>query len=727
MSALNLNLKRQLLLVSLLTLLVPMAGVKFAIELDDILRQQAHRQLQQQANRLATVAGDGLLTLPPLGADARVIYAPLQTGTLLIDGYADDWPGYDSATPFPPTARQPLSEQQPWQHALPGSTPQNPALYWQASHNGETLFLLVRVYGQQPQLFNPGAPHQSHHRLLLQEQNNRSGLRSQQHNRAWLLQPSAPGNLPARTGADWASIDSEVSAFWQPVSGGWQVEMALPRPAAGSQLAIALEAGSGAAASATTLVQLPAATLVSRNPELERVMESWLEAGQQVRVMEQSGWTLAHQRYAKPHNVVEAADTPEEPASMRTSWLQQVWQNLLQALVKANQPAAQSVNEHNWRQQVSESPPQALESPRPSLPQALARHRDGSLWLSAQAPVFGGRTLVLEQSLNHLLNISGAALGSVLARSLLIILGLVVVLLGYASWLSWRIRRLATWVNQCVDADGRIIDSGVLPSRSGSGSENDELGQLQQRFNQLISRLHGYNQYLESFSRRLSHELQTPLAVVRSSLDNLAQCDDDTERRQYMTRAQSAVARLSGILRSMSEASRLEHSLQADDTEVFDFAAVLAQVTAAYQALDPHHRIEYQGPPHGSRVMGSPELLVQLLDKLVDNARDFTPEGQRIELDLERVSLGWQLSVFNQGSQLPATADIFSAFVSHRQGSQADSNKHHLGQGLLIAQLIANHHQAHLEAENCNHNGINGVVFRLTLPAIAEPVAPGIV
>ena len=39
----------------------------------------------------------------------------------------------------------------------------------------------------------------------------------------------------------------------------------------------------------------------------------------------------------------------------------------------------------------------------------------------------------------------------------------------------------------------------------------------------MVTKLQNYNQYLESFSRRLSHELKTPVAVVRSSLENLAQ------------------------------------------------------------------------------------------------------------------------------------------------------------------------------------------------------------
>jgi len=694
-----LSLKRQLLLVSLLMLLVPLAGVQFALELDNILRQQAQQQLQQQANRLALLTGDELLAQPLLAAGTFAVYTAAQNSALLLDGYADDWPGYESLEPFPPSAQAPLSALQPWQQ-LPGAAAQPSALYWQASHSDKALYLLIRIPGQPPQLFNPGAPQQAHHRLLLQLFSGANELHINPRNQAWLLRPSAPGRLPARSGANWTKTDPGVNAFWQPVANGWQLELALPRPATGSRITLALYGGEGVAAEHPPLAQIPAATMVRRNGDLEQTLASWLDNGQQLRVMEESGWVIARQQ----RTAIAATTTDIDQADESASWLQQVGQNLLQALVKANQPDSLLVSEQLWRQL-----PVNLPAP------ALVRHGNGSLWLSAQAPVFGGRTLVLEQSLEQLLNISGAALGTVLARSFLIIIGLVVVLLGYASWLSWRISRLAKWVTQCVDADGRMAAQVPLPAKSGIG--NDELGQLQQRFNRLVSSLHGYNQYLESFSQRLSHELKTPLAVVRSSLDNLTHCTDEAERQNYLTRAQSAVARLSGILRSMSEATRLEQSLEAEHKEVFDVADVLTQVTAAYQALDPHHVIVYQGPEQGSHVLGSPELLVQLLDKLVDNARDFTPSGQRIELDLRRVDQGWQLSVFNQGSRLPAGADIFSAFVSHRAG-ELDTSEHHLGQGLLIAQLIANYHLTRLEADNQSRNGLDGVAFQLVIPAV---------
>jgi two-component system sensor histidine kinase ChvG len=323
--------------------------------------------------------------------------------------------------------------------------------------------------------------------------------------------------------------------------------------------------------------------------------------------------------------------------------------------------------------------------------------------------LFGGRILLLEQSLDQLLTLSGSTLGSVLARSLLIILALMLVLLGYASWLSWRITRLQALVEASVDDDGRIL--AAIPSPRS----RDELGQLQQHFAQMVARLQNYNQYLESFSRRLSHELKTPVAVVRSSLENLAQGVAEKERQQYLERAATATERLRRILHSMSEAARLEQSFEDTEKEPFDLARVLAEAISAYQQLDTGHRIVYSGPASDCGMNGSPEMLVQMLDKLVDNARDFTPEGGGIDVCLHIHDGHYLIEVFNEGSRLPDHdgVDIFGAFVSQRSGAHDG----HLGQGLLIVRLIADYHGGRVEARNQHQSGIDGVCFRVIIPA----------
>jgi len=674
-----LNLKRQLFVASLLMLLIPWAGLQFVLELDDALRQQARQQLQAQAGRLAQTAGDQIIGTTVIGPDEPAIYVEPLAGNLNLDGYGDDWPGYDEE-----------NQARNWQGQT-STEAGEPSLQWQAVTDRRNLYLLIRVNQRQPVFFDPGNPDQPHDRLRLWLEPAPGNLAPDAIRRSWLLRTPAPGQL---YGLEEASRqpDYRISGFLQGTGEGWQLELKLPMPADRSRLGFAALWGQDQTTGVSTPVD-PLPVLVSRNLALERQLEPQLNQGQRVRLVEPAGWVIARQQSGS------ATKTPEFDSLSPLQVVEQISLNALRGLVRLYQPEPTAITTGTNRVAVE------------ALPETgLVRHEDASAWLLTTREVFGGRTLILEQSLDQLLTLSGSALGSVIARSTLIIVAITLVLLGYASWLSWRITRLQRAVSASIDEDGRI--TGRVPD----ARSKDELGQLQRHFSLMVDRLHGYNRYLESFSRRLSHELKTPVAVVRSSLENLDHSDSDDERRQYIERAAAATERLRQILHGMSEAARLEQSLDHADKEQFDLAEVAAEATAAYQALDSNHQIRYSGPDAGCAITGSPELIVQLLDKLVDNARDFTPQDRLIEVGLETTPEGFCLSVFNQGSTLPedTTTDIFSPFVSMRDGQEQG----HLGQGLLIVSLIADYHGARVEARNRTQGGIDGVSFRVIIPAI---------
>lgn len=686
------TLKRQLFVASLLMLLIPWAGLQFVLELDQALRQQALQQLQDQAERLAQTAGDLSLGLPAVAPQTPAIYVENLHSPLNLDGYSDDWPGYDEAEQF-----------QPWQQSgqlnLPQEATSKPAMRWQAATDQRHLYLLIRISNHQPIFFNPGAPDQPHDRLRLWLEPANGNLNPDIQPAAWLIRTPAPGKVYATIhGPGSASSstgpkpDYRVNGYWQSAGTGWQIELELPKPPQGSRLGFSAKRLGSSDSIQTSTSTDPLPVLVARKPELERQLTSGMSNGQNARLVEPAGWVIAQQ------TTPSRQAPPEFEALSPIQIVEHTSLNALRALVQFYQPKPVTVSANANRLDMDALPNEGL-----------VRHEDDSVWLMTTKPVFGGRTLVLEQSLDQLLTLSGSTLGSVIARSTLIIISLTLVLLGYASWLSWRIARLQRAVSASIDQDGRI--TGTLPV---SGAR-DELGQLQNHFAQMADRLHGYNRYLESFSQRLSHELKTPVAVVRSSLENLTHSETEEERSQYIGRAAAATERLRNILNGMSEAARLEQSFDHADKEAFDLADVIGQATAAYQSLDEHHQFDYAGPESGISLMGSPELMVQLLDKLVDNARDFTPKDGRIQIGLEQTERHTCLFVFNEGSTLPDNPDtsIFSPFVSVREGREEG----HLGQGLLIVQLIADFHGGRVEAGNETRNDSEGVCFRVIVPA----------
>lgn len=278
----------------------------------------------------------------------------------------------------------------------------------------------------------------------------------------------------------------------------------------------------------------------------------------------------------------------------------------------------------------------------------------------------------------------------------------------YASRLTARIRRLRDEAEAAIDLQGRVRGA-VAPSSAG-----DEIGDLSRSFSSVVSRLSQYASYQQSMASRLSHELRTPVAVVRSSLDNLRAATLPDDARVYMERAQQGLTRLTRILTRMTEATRLEESLAEAQRERFDLGAVVAGCVDGYRAAYPGCEFELRLTSDPLPVDGAPELFAQLLDKLVANAVEFGVSGAPIIVELERDGDSVDLRVENEGAPLPAGMHgrLFDSMVSIRAEQKTDEP--HLGLGLYIVRLIAGFHRGHVSAADRERG--DGVVVSVRLP-----------
>jgi two-component system sensor histidine kinase ChvG len=343
----------------------------------------------------------------------------------------------------------------------------------------------------------------------------------------------------------------------------------------------------------------------------------------------------------------------------------------------------------------------------------IRRTPDGrALVLSAAHPIWVGNevggAVVVEETTNPIQSLKSAALEQLLILTLAAFAGVVGVLLAYASRLSWRIRRLRDEAESAIDARGRITH---IVEGSNAG---DEIGDLSRSFSAVLARLAQHHAYLESMAGRLSHELRTPIAVVRSSLENLKLAPSSDEARVYIMRAEEGIARLTTILQRMSEASRLEQSLRTAERERYDLAEVVRGCVEGYRLAYPRAKFELSLPGVPLHVEGAPDLAAQLLDKLAENAIDFSPPGAAIRVALRAQGAMAQLDAENQGPPLAPElrGRLFASMVSGRDRS---SQAPHLGLGLYVARLIAEFHGGGIEAENLPRGEGVGlrVLFRL--------------
>ena len=218
-------------------------------------------------------------------------------------------------------------------------------------------------------------------------------------------------------------------------------------------------------------------------------------------------------------------------------------------------------------------------------------------------------------------------------------------------------------------AENALGPQGEIRTAIPGQRARDEIGDLARSFTNLLGRLREHTEYLRTLASKLSHELRTPLAVVTTSLDNLEHEPQAPGAEAYLARLRQGAGRLDAILVAMSEATELERAINDTMAERFVLAAVVESCCQAYRDVYPEREFDCQVVAPATEVIGSGELVAQLLDKLVDNAVSFSAAGSRIDVVLAPAEHELVLSVANRGPKLPAKmrGRLFDSLVSIRE------------------------------------------------------------
>ena len=169
------------------------------------------------------------------------------------------------------------------------------------------------------------------------------------------------------------------------------------------------------------------------------------------------------------------------------------------------------------------------------------------LLLTAAAPIMiEGRTagaVVLEQAGDQLLALRDRALTRLFNLTLIATAAAVIIMFGFATWISLRIGRLR---RRRRFRRGQRRQNPPRRCRIPAAPMRSAICRAASR--DLLSRLNEHTQYLRTLGGKLSHELRTPLTIVRSSLDNLESEGLREDQQRYVTRAREGTQRLQSIL-----------------------------------------------------------------------------------------------------------------------------------------------------------------------------------
>jgi dedicated sortase system histidine kinase len=669
------SLRFKLLLIALSTLALPLAGWLFVRQMEELLRQGQEQTLIASAQGLARGLEALNVTLPPAGAALYVHTAPKK---IVVDGYADDWA---LLTPY----TQRLGE---------NGDAQKLNLLLCADANWFYLLANVRdATRTRVDASDPRAPTSDHLTLTLQ----RGEL-----TRRYLLASAAPGRFDALTLDDASdnALPTILEGQWQEDGSGYRVELRLPRAQAPERLGLA--AFDAAAPTTDSADVMP---LLSLAADASAQIALVAPDGMRARLLSSEGWVVAQ--------AGSLAQTGAAPDAKRR-WLEGF---VYRRLIAPQVGAAENFSTALPRLDATEIW-QALSG----VP-ATAWHRanaDSGVVLAAAVPLH--RTgelrgvLLLEQASATLPLLTNRALIGLAAASVAALLIAGGVLFAFASVLSLRIRALRNAAERALRAGAKV--DNALPLMHS----RDELGDLARSFSRLLDEAAAYTDYLRTLASKLSHELQTPLAIVKSSLDNLEHQALHADAQTYLARARDGAERLGAIVRAMSQASRMERAIAAAEGEDFDLAAVVHGCIESYRPLLGSREVVAELPTAPLIMHGAPELIAQALDKLVDNARGFTAESGWVRIALLRRDDGADITVANSGPPLPPALQdrLFDSLVSLRPSGIpkiADAagrvDVPHLGLGLYVVRLIAEAHRGSATANNLADS--RGVEFRLHL------------
>ncbi|RZP31863.1 MAG: proteobacterial dedicated sortase system histidine kinase, partial [Alteromonas sp.] len=451
---------------------------------------------------------------------------------------------------------------------------------------------------------------------------------------------------------------------------------------------------------------------ITPSPEIERILAGLKYADSRVWVVDKHKRVLARAGDIQSATGIEV-DEKETSSNTIWHWLESEWLLPLYYQILTRPPADFIDELDDAYALVGQDLGTALNGQPDSLWRLSPDNK--AIVLSAAYPIFiEGNVMgavIVEQTTNGIRTLRNRALEQLFHVILAVMTIGTLGLLLFATRISNRIRSLRDNTEAVIDDNGKII--ATLPV----SNQRDEIGDLSRSFADVLSRLQQYNSYLENMASRLSHELRTPIAVVKSSLDMLTQVNDADQQAVFVERAQSGVNRLSTILNSMSEATRLEQAIQQEDLEPFDLVKVISGCIAGYEHAYSHRRFSFTHNADTARILGSPELTAQMFDKVIANAVDFSEKESEIQVSITVKDKQAELTISNTGPLLPEgmRSQLLQSMVSVRKENDVqNASSPHLGLGLYIANIIMTFHKGQLSL--FNRKDSTGVVVSARFP-----------
>lgn len=245
-----------------------------------------------------------------------------------------------------------------------------------------------------------------------------------------------------------------------------------------------------------------------------------------------------------------------------------------------------------------------------------------------------------------------------------------------------------------------------------SETTNDEIGELAVAFNNMAESLSSSEQIRKNFVANVSHELKTPMTTIAGFIDGILDGTIPKEKQDYYLHIVSdEVKRLSRLVRSMLDLSRIDSGELKLNYQTFDLFNILVTIVITFEQEIDKKNIEIRGLDSltSANVYGDKDLIHQVVYNLIENAVKFTNDGGYIEFNIVQKSERTTLYIKNSGhgiakAEIPLIFDRF-----YKTDKSRSKDKKGLGLGLYLVRSIIRLHGGEIDAtsvvgEYCEFN-----------------------
>ncbi|HKT87946.1 MAG TPA: heavy metal sensor histidine kinase [Candidatus Sulfotelmatobacter sp.] len=297
-------------------------------------------------------------------------------------------------------------------------------------------------------------------------------------------------------------------------------------------------------------------------------------------------------------------------------------------------------------------------------------------------------------------------------------------LLSAAAVGYWMSRKALSPVDELVRT-ARDVSGTNLKNRLQTLETGDELQRLSDTLNAMLDRIEAAFQRVTQFTADASHELRTPVSLIRTEAElALRRSRGEAEYQEALRHILAEAERTSALIEQLLSLARADSGRESVQMTPVNLSPILKSVVEGWKQVASIRGLQFSADIASQDVfvMADETWLRRLIEILLDNAFKYTPANGSVQLSLEHKNEDQNVLVTVKDSGVGIASEehakIFERFYRvDKARSRAEGGT---GLGLSIAQWIVTQHHGTISVHSAPGQG---ATFRVQLPMIAAPVA----